>query len=141
MLDRYLHWRSNWRRWQRLFFPSPLEVKFARAMHGQVLIVPFVKSRRTGFSLAIIWRGKILKRELVYREVRSGRYWIDYGVITPFYKKGIELHSKQWHGDIVADQERDDYLKAHGWQMRYVTAKHLREPKRVYAEILRFLKT
>lgn len=139
--DRFVRWRSNWRRWRRVLFPSPLEVKFARAMHGHVLTIPFVKSGCTGFPLAIIWRGRILKRELVYREVPAGPFFIDYAVVTPFYKRGIELHGFSAHPDIVADQQRDDYLKAHGWQMRYVTNKHLREPKRVYAEILRFLKS
>jgi hypothetical protein len=128
-------------RLHRLLFPSPLEVSFARAMRGHVFTIPFIKNRRTGFPLAIIMPGRILRRELVYREMPAGPFFIDYAVVTPFYKRGIELHSKEWHGDIVRDQERDDYLKAHGWQMRYVTAKHLREPKRVFAEVLRCLKS
>ena len=110
-------------------------------MYGHVLVIPFIKSRSTGFPLAIIMRGRILKRELVYREVPAGPFFIDYAVVTPFYKRGIELHGFSAHRDIVADQQRNDYLKAHGWQMRYVTSKHLSEPKRVYAEVLRFLKS
>jgi very-short-patch-repair endonuclease len=110
-------------------------------MRGHVLTTPFVKSRRTGFPLAIIWRGKILKRELVYREVPAGPFFIDYAVVTPFYKRGIELHSKEWHRDIVRDQEREEYLKARGWEIRYITSKHLAEPKRLFAEVLRFLKS
>ena len=110
-------------------------------MHGHTLTIPFIKSRRTGFSLTFIWRGRILKRELVQREVRAGPYFIDYAVVTPFYKRGIELHGFSAHTDIVADQERDDYLKAHGWQLRYVTSKHLADPMRLYFEVLRFLKS
>jgi very-short-patch-repair endonuclease len=139
--DHVIRMVHHWRRTNRVLFPSPAEVKFVRIMKGHVLTIPFIKSKRTGFCLTIVWRGRILKRELVHREVPAGPFFIDYAVVTPFYKRGIELHGFSAHIDIVADQERDEYLKAHGWQMRYVTAKHLREPKRVFAETLKFLKS
>src|SRR5260221_12599663 len=132
IFDWYVRIKSNWRNWNRRLFVSPLEVRFVRIMRGHVLVVPFIQSWRTGFPLAVIWRGKILRRELVRHQVRAGSKFIDFAVETPFYKRGIELVSKRWHGDVVAEQERDDYLKAHGWEIRYITSKHLAEPKRLF---------
>src|SRR5712691_5571184 len=98
--DWFVRTRSNWRRRQRLLFPSPLEVRFAQIMHGKTFTLPFIKSTKTGYPLTFIWRGKLLRRELVRREVRSGRYYLDYAVVTPFYKRGIELHGFSAHPDI-----------------------------------------
>jgi very-short-patch-repair endonuclease len=137
--DRLIRSVQGWRRLHRLLFPSPLEAQFVRIMRGHTLTIPFVKSRRTGFPLTFIWRGKLLKRELVKREVRAGSKFIDYAVVTPFYKRGIEIYSS-WHMDVVADQQREDYLKARGWKIMYVTSKQMNEPKRLFADVLRFLK-
>jgi len=63
--DRFLRARRNWRRRMRLLFPSPLEVRFARIMHGHTLTLPFIRNWRTSFPLTFIWRGRLLKRELV----------------------------------------------------------------------------
>jgi len=139
--DKYLRARSNWRRRMRLLFPSPLEVRFARILHGHTLTIPFIRSIKTGFPLTFIWRGKLLKRELMQREVRAGKCFIDYAVVTPYYKRGIELIGKRWHGDVIAEQERHDYLVAQGWQLMYLTHKQLADSRRTYVETLRFLKS
>lgn len=114
--DRLIRLRCSYWRWRRLLFPSPLEARFVQIMRGKTFTLPLIKSTKTGFPLTFIWCGKLLKRELVRREVRAGKLFIDYGVVTPFYKRGIELYSNAWHDDIVRDQEREDYLKALGWQ-------------------------
>lgn len=115
-------------------------------MGGLVLNVPFVKSSRTGFCLALVLSmGKILKRELVQREVRIGRYYADYCVATPFYRCVIEIDGSRFHSskmDIVYDQEREDYLHEQGFVIMRIPARRLwREPLRVRAEVLRFLKS
>jgi very-short-patch-repair endonuclease len=125
----------------RLLFPSPLEVRFAQIMRGHTFTLPFIKSRKTGFPLTFIWCGKLLKRELVHREVQAGKCWIDYAVVTPFYKRGIELYSNAWHGDIVRDQEREDYLKARGWTIMYLTHRQLQNERQTFVNVLRFLRS
>lgn len=144
--DRFMRWRSNWRRRMRLLFPSPAETKFIEIMGGLVLNVPFVKSRRTSFCLAfVLSMGKVLKRELVQREVRIGRYFADFCVATPFYRCIIEIDGRYYHNskmDIVYDQERDDYLHERGWVVMRIPARRLwREPLRVRADVLKFLRT
>lgn len=138
-LIRFIFWR---RRLSRLLFPSPAEVQFVRVMRGHVLTVPFMRSRRTGFCLAFVWRGKILKRELVHREVRAGRYVVDFGVVTPFGKKAIEIDGEPFHQDVLREQERDDYLRARGWEVLHIKGRRLwREPRRVGGDVLKFLKS
>lgn len=140
IVDKYLRWRSEWRRFWRLVFPSPLEIRFAQIMHGKTLTLPFIRSIKTGFPLTFIWRGRLLKSELVYREVRAGSKFIDYAVMTPFYKRGIELKGARWH-DIVKDQQREDYLREHGWELLCFTSKDLKDSRLVFVETLRFLKS
>jgi very-short-patch-repair endonuclease len=143
--DRFVRWRSNWRRWHRLFFPSAAEVKFVRVMRGRALTAPIIKSRKTGYPLTLLWRGRLLRNELIEREVRVGSKFVDFGTPGAAYHKAIEIDSDQFHTykmDVVADQERDNYLREHGWQVTRIPARRLyREPRRVYVEMLRFLKS
>lgn len=140
-LIRFIFWR---RRLSRLLFPSPAEIQFVRIMRGHVLTVPFLKSRRTRYPLAFVWRGKILKRELVHREVWADerkRYCLDFATRDAAYRKALEIDGSQWHMDVLKEQERDEYLRARGWQVMHIKAARLkREPRRVYVETLKFLR-
>jgi very-short-patch-repair endonuclease len=140
--DRLVRSVQGYRRLNRLYFPSPAEVKFVRVMRGRTLSIPFIKSKRTGFCLTFIWRGRILKGELIEREVQVGQrhYCIDFATRNASYKKGIDITS-DYHTDVLADQERDEYLKARGWEVLYVPARRVfREPRKVYVDVLKFLK-
>jgi very-short-patch-repair endonuclease len=129
----------------RLIFPSPTEVKFVEIMGGKAFTFRFLKSPKTGFPFTLLWLGKTLRRELVCREVRIGRYFADYCVITHFYRKVIELDGYQFHSskmDIVKDQQREDYLHARGFAIYRIPATRLwREPKKVKEDVLRFLES
>jgi len=138
---RLYKWRAAWRKRRRLMFPSPAEVELIRIMGGKCIIIDHVKDRRTGFPLVIVTSmGRILKRELIMREVRVGAMYLDFAVATPWYKKGIEVDGKQWHQDIVQEQQRDDYLRQYGWQLLHIQAASIyREPSLVQRRILKFL--
>lgn len=146
--DRLIRLVFWWRRLRRMWFPSPAEAQFVRVMRGHVLTVPFIKSRRTGFPLAIVWRGKILKGELIEREVWVGgssggrRYCLDFATRDAAYRKALEIDGSDWHRDVLREQERDEYLRAHGWQVMHIKARRLwREPRVVYVETLRHLRS
>src|SRR5689334_748965 len=110
MYDRFIRWRSNWRRVRRIWFPSPAEVNFIEVMGGLALSLPFIRAWTNGYPLTILWLGRTLRRELVQREVRIGSKFADFCVVTPFYRKILEIDGERFH-DIVKDQERDDYLR------------------------------
>lgn len=129
----------------RLLFPSPAEVKFIEIMGGIVLTLPFIKSIKTGFPLTFVLSMGKLRRERVHREVRIGRYFADMCVITPFYRRVIEIDGQASHSkrmDIVYDQNRDDYLRSRGFAVMRIPARRLwREPKKVRKDVLRFLRS
>jgi very-short-patch-repair endonuclease len=141
--DRLIRFVQGYRRLSRLYFPSAAEVKFVQVMRGHVLTIPFIKSKRTGFCLTFMWLGKILKGELIEREVRIGNrhYCIDFATRNASYKKGIDITSS-FHADVLADQERDNYLRARGWDVLYVKAARIwRDPVGVRRDVLKFLRT
>ena len=138
-LIRLVFWR---RRLSRILFPSPAEAQFVRIMRGQALTIPLIKSRRTGFPLTILWRGWILKGELIEREVRVGKYYLDFATPGSRFLKAIEIDGSQWHMDVLKDQERDAYLRARGWDVKRIPARRVfREPRMVYLEVCKFLKS
>jgi len=145
MHDRYVRWRGNRRRKLRLRYPSPAEVRFVRIMGGWSLPVPFIRSIRTGFPLTWLWMGRVLKSELIEREVRIGPFFADFATPNAAYHKVIEIDGQAFHTsrmDVVRDQEREDYLRERGWQIYRIKAKRLwREPVRVRADVLRFLRS
>jgi very-short-patch-repair endonuclease len=114
-------------------------------MRGGALTLPFIRSPRTGFPLTFLWLGRILKGELIEHEVRIGRYYADFATPRSRFLKAIEIDGAAYHSqrmDIVADQEREDYLRERGWQVFRIPARRLwREPRRVYIETLRFLRS
>lgn len=130
------YWRDN-----RMLFPSPAEVEFIKIMGGKTLTLGWLKSPKTGFPLTfILTMGASLKAENVKREVRVGKYWLDFGSVTPYYNKGIEVDGAPYHTDIVIQQERDDYFRERGWQVLHIPARHIyNNPDKVQDQVLKFL--
>lgn len=83
--------------------------------------------------------GKWLNEEKFKREVRYGKYWVDF---ANDLNRVIEIDGRQWHMDVVADFDRDIYLreKPHNCQIMRVKAVRLWNDKdRVQREVLKFL--
>lgn len=100
--------------------------------------LPFVRHYKTRFAMAyIISLGKVLNSELVRREVRVGKYYVDFGNDI---RRGIEVDGEAYHNDIVKQQERDEYFAKYGWRVLHIKATDLwRQPARVQQDVLRFL--
>lgn len=129
-------WRS-----QRMIFISPAEIRFIEIMGGRVIVFDWICNPRTNFKLAaVITLGKILKRERIEREVRVGKCFVDFGTTNKYYKRGIEIDGRNWHMDIVKEQERDDYFGQYGWQLLHIQATDLWQcPDSVQRRVLKFL--
>jgi very-short-patch-repair endonuclease len=141
--DRLIRLVFAWRRWHRLFFPSPAEVKFVRLMGGHALPLG-MRSRHSGFMLTIVWRGQTLKRHGFKREVRYGRYYVDMANDVNWI---IEVDGYDWHMDAAADRYREvrlEALTAKPYGMRVLRIKAARlwnEPDKVRRDVLRFIST
>ena len=107
-------------------------------MGGHCLRIPFIKDPRTGFCLSyIITMGKYLNTELVKREVRVGKLWVDFGNDIC---RGIEIDGQEYHGDIIKQQERDDYFNDFGWQVLHIKAIDLwQQPEKTKHKVIAFL--
>lgn len=140
--DRVIRSIHGYRRLNRLLFPSPAEVKFVLLMRGHALTLPFIRSHRTGFPLTFLWLGRILKSELIKREVKvGGRFFVDFGTPGSRFLKAIEIDGGSYH-NVVADQERDRYLQARGYEVLHIPARRLHsEPRQVYVQVLQFLRS
>lgn len=90
------------------------------------------------FPLAIVLSlGKIMKREKVKREVRVGKCFIDFGNDI---KRGIEIDGRDWHMDVLKEQERDEYVAQYGWHLLHIQAAEVyRTPDYVQRKVLAFL--
>lgn len=114
-------------------------------MRGRAWQVKWIKHSRTGFPLTFLWRGRLLKNELVDREVWADdrrRYCLDFATPRASYRKAVEIDGMNWHQDIVREQQRDEALNAMGWQVLHVPARKVfREPRIVYMDVLKFLKS
>ncbi len=95
-------------------------------------------SRSNGFPLVIVLRRpRLFRREYVKREVRVGKYWVDFGNDI---KRAIEVDGKAYHMDIIKDQERDEYIQSLGWSVLRIRADELlREPERVRRRVISYL--
>lgn len=138
LISKYYRYRSRYWRWQRIFFPSPAELRLIEIMGGRYFRIKWLRLYKTGFSFAIVYSlGKYLGDEKFMREVRCGRYFIDFGNDI---RMGIEVDGKKWHRDVVAEFERDSYFYQNGWRVKRIQAVRLwNEPSRVQAELLNFL--
>ena len=134
----YYRGRSQWWRVGRLLFPSPAEMKFIKLMGGTVFSMPIVMSRKTGFPFAIVlWRGHALRKHKMKREVRVGKCFVDFGNDI---KWGIEILGFEWHTDVLAEQQREDYIKSYDWRVLYIPAADLwRKSKSTKRRVLKFL--
>ncbi len=140
-IDKFKRFRSNTRRTLRLLFPSPAELQFIRIMGGRFITIKFIKRYQTKFPLAIVYKQpRMFKAELVKREVRCGRYFIDFAVSTPYSKKGIEIDGSAYHMDVVAEFDRDSYMYQRGWKLMRIRAPRVwNDSKRVQNEVMKFL--
>lgn len=129
-------WRNN-----RMLFPSPAEVQFIRMMGGKAIVIDHLKHPKTKFPLTVITTmGRTLKREFVQREVRVGAMYVDFAFVTQYDKKAIEIDGRDFHDDIIKEQNRDDYLRARGWRVYHIRADSLyRDPSLVQRKVIDFL--
>lgn len=96
-------------------------MQFIRVMGGRVITFENVRSPRTGFPLAIVVSmGPVLRGENVSREVRAGKYFLDF---ANDLRRAIEIDGRAFHTDIVREQERDEYLAYYGWLVLHIDAR------------------
>lgn len=82
-----------------------------------------IKNPRNGFPFVIVLSlGPLLRHERVKREVRVGKYFIDFGNDI---KRGIEIDGMKYHQDILKEQSRDQYLFGHDWLILHIRAHRL----------------
>jgi very-short-patch-repair endonuclease len=106
-LQTYKKWRWRYRKLKHIVFMSPAEVRFVELMGGKVYTNNRLKVN--GFPFAIvISMGKILRREHFKREVRYGKYFVDF---SNDLNRIIEIDGSQYHRDVVADMDREIYIK------------------------------
>lgn len=107
--DRYYRARSNYRRVKRLLFPSPAELRFIELMGGRVYRLSWLRDPATRFPAAIVWsRGKILRHAKMKREVRYGRYYVDFANDIHWV---IEIDGSPYHQDVVEEFDREVYVR------------------------------
>lgn len=135
---RYYNIRSQIWRQNRMFFMSPAEIRFLHIMGGKVVTFEAIKHARTHFPLAyVVTMGRSLRRENFAREVRVGRYFIDFGNDI---KRGIEIDGRNFHMDIVKEIERDEYVAKYGWSLLHIQAVDLwQQPDNVQRRVLSFI--
>lgn len=105
------------------------------------MTINYIKNRRTGFPLTIVFSlGRVLKKEMVLREVRVGGCFVDFATVTPYYKKGIEVDGASYHRDVLKEQARDRYLAGYGMSILHVDAASIyRNPRAVQQRVLEWL--
>lgn len=114
LYHKYLKWRGRYRRIRRLLFISPAEARFIELMGGKVVRIQRIRDKHTGFPIAIYWNlGTRLKAEGFKREVRYGKYHVDF---ANDLNRIIEIDGDPYHMDVVADMDRDIYIKQLCWK-------------------------
>lgn len=139
-----LRWQNVSRRYRRLIFPSPAEMRLIELMGGKVLRIKWLQDPHTKFPLAIVInRGQLFRREKIRREAGYGRYWVDF---ANDLNRIIEVDGSPYHMDVVADFDREVYIKERCWQQKMearflrIRADELyRNPNRVQQNVLDFL--
>lgn len=117
---------------------TPAEARFVELMGGHIYRLKFIKHPKSKFPLVIFWRyGKILSHEKFKREVRIGKYFVDFCNDTGIV---IEIDGQPYHMDVLADLERDGYLRERGHLIIRVPAHRLwRDPNRVQRDVLKLI--
>ncbi len=105
IVDRYYRARSRYWQYKRLIFPSPAEVRFVEIMGGRVW-----RWRRLALVVSL---GRHLRGGNFRREVRYGRYYVDFANDLNYI---IEIDGAKYHQDVVADMEREIYITDHCWK-------------------------
>lgn len=136
--SKYYATRSNYWRLKRLLFPSPAELRFINIMGGKFITIPFIKGGDQRYPFVIVISlGKLLKSENYSREVRVGKFYIDF---ANDIGRGIEIDGRQYHLDVVYEFERDSYIYQRGWRLMRIPAGSLwREPDKVQRDVMLFL--
>ena len=143
-LERFARWyyrtRAKWNRRRRLIFPSPAELQLIELMGGRVVRFTFLQDPRTHFPAAIVLSmGPCFRAEKVHREVRLGRYYADF---CNDLNRIIEVDGAQYHMDVVAEMDREVYLrdKPYYAQILRIKAQDItRKPAIVQKRVLKFL--
>jgi very-short-patch-repair endonuclease len=143
-LERFERWyyrnRAKWGRRRRMIFPSPLELEFVELMGGKVWRSKRIRDRKRNFPLAIILSmGPVLGGENMKREVRYGRYFVDF---SNDVNRVIEIDGAQYHMDVVADMDREIYLTSKPYNCRILRIKTYEirnQPDRVQQKTMKFL--
>ena len=123
---------------RRLFFMSPAEARFIELLGGHVIRIKRIKHPRNGFPLTIYWRmGKILGNEKFKREVRIGKYFVDFCNDLGWI---VEIDGRDYHMDVVADLEREGYIIERGFEhwLRIPAHRLWRDPAQVQRDTLKF---
>lgn len=138
---RFRYAKKSWWRKNRILFPSPAEVQFVRVMGGKAIVIDHLKHPQTGFPLTVVTTmGWTLRREYVRREVRVGAMCVDFGFVTPYSKKAIEIDGEDFHRDVVKELQRDEYLRVRGWRVLHIQAVDVyRTPNLVRKRVHNFL--
>ena len=135
---KYFRVRATYFRYTRLYFPSAAEVRLVEIMGGKFLTFKRIRHWQTKRPLTIIYSlGKVLGNEKFGREVRAGRYWVDF--MNDLFM-GIEVDGAAYHTDVVAQFERDSYLYQRGYRIIHIPAIKLwNDPAHVQQTILKFV--
>lgn len=125
---------------------SPAEARFIELMGGKVLSIERIRDRRTGFAMTPYWNlGRRLKAEGFKREVRYGRYFVDF---ANDLNRIIEIDGSEYHMDVVADMDRDIYIREFCWRwdrrreariMRIQAHKLWLDKQRLQDDVLKFI--
>jgi hypothetical protein len=136
--DHFYRKRSALRARRRLLFPSPAEVDFVRLMGGKVIRIGWLKGGSNGYPLAIIMTlGVPLRWHKFRREVRIGKCWVDFASDVLWC---IEIDGRDYHQDIVAQAERDEYLRQRGARVLHIPAVEIyRNPEKTKARVIAYL--
>lgn len=133
--------RSAYYRIIRLLFPSRAEVRFIQLMGGKVTQIGFVRPFKNRDPLTIVWTlGHWLRGEKFKREVRIGKYYVDF---ANDIGRVIEVDGAQWHMDVLADMDREIYIRARFQDCRIhrIKAYHVfNNSGKVQVEALQFIR-
>lgn len=138
LVTKFYRYRASYYRWNRLLFPSAAEVKLVEIMGGKAFTIGWFKHPATKRPFTFIYSlGKALSDERFGREVRAGRYYIDFGNDVG---AGIEVDGKAYHTDIVREFDREVYLNQRNWRIMHIDAIKLwNDPNFVQQTILKFI--
>jgi hypothetical protein len=139
--SKYYRTRSAIWRHQRLLFPSHAEVRFIQLMGGRVWQAKRIKPFGNRQPLTIVLSlGHWLRDEKFKREVRIGKYYVDF---ANDIGRLIEIDGATYHMDVVADMDREIYIRNRlpGCRILRIKAYHIyNNTRKVQEQTLRFVR-